>query len=103
MELKIAVFFFFRQFDIREPHKCKSDDKVRLIDLQNHIGSSAEAKCVAVNHRKPEQIGMIILFLFFFYEDTIEIDLFSFLMGHKINKKQRLELVMHMQEFMIDE
>lgn len=29
-----------------------------LIDLQNHIGGSAEAKCVAVNPRRPEQLAV---------------------------------------------
>lgn len=47
-----------RQFDIREPHDCRRNEKVQLIDLQNHIGPSAEAKCVAVNHRRPEQLAV---------------------------------------------
>lgn len=47
-----------RQFDIREPHQCTRDEKVCLIDLQNHIGASAEAKCVAVNPRRPEQLAV---------------------------------------------
>lgn len=34
------------------------NEKVQLIDLQNHIGPSAEAKCVAVNHRRPEQLAV---------------------------------------------
>ena len=29
-----------------------------MIDLQNHIGASAEAKCVAVNPRRPEQLAV---------------------------------------------
>lgn len=49
---------FDRQFDIREQHRCVRDEKVCLIDLQNHIGSSAEAKCVTVNSRRPEQLAV---------------------------------------------
>lgn len=52
------MFFNRRQFDIREPHKCTRDEKVCLVDLQNHIGASAEAKCVAVNPRRPEQLAV---------------------------------------------
>lgn len=29
-----------------------------MIDLQNHIGASAEAKCVAINPRRSEQIAV---------------------------------------------
>lgn len=29
-----------------------------MIDLQNHIGASAEAKCVAINPRRTEQIAV---------------------------------------------
>lgn len=50
--------FDFRQFDIREPHNCTREENVCLIDLQNHIGGSAEAKCVAVNPRRPEQLAV---------------------------------------------
>lgn len=49
---------FSRQFDIRESHRCTRDDKVCLINLQNHLGPSAEAKCVTVNNRKSEQIAI---------------------------------------------
>lgn len=34
------------------------DEKVCLIDLQHHIGSNAEAKCVAINPRRPEQLAV---------------------------------------------
>lgn len=50
--------FNCRQFDIREPHKCTRDEKVCLIDLQTHIGAGAEAKCVAVNPRRSEQLAV---------------------------------------------
>lgn len=50
--------FCCSQFDIREPHVCKQDDKVRLIDLQNHIGPNAEAKCLAINQRRSEQLAV---------------------------------------------
>lgn len=56
---KIIFYFrFCRQFDIREPHKCRTDNKVLLVGLQNHIGLNAEAKCIAVNQRRPEQIAV---------------------------------------------
>lgn len=54
----MILFLSDRQFDIREPHQCTRDEKVCLIDLQNHIGASAEAKCVAVNPRRPEQLAV---------------------------------------------
>lgn len=50
--------YSYRQFDIREPHRCTQDDKVCLIDMQHHIGASAEAKCVTVNRRRSEQIAV---------------------------------------------
>ncbi|XP_055378898.1 WD and tetratricopeptide repeats protein 1 [Condylostylus longicornis] len=46
------------QFDIREPHRCKSDDKVVLINLSRQISNNAEAKCIAVNPRRPELIAV---------------------------------------------
>lgn len=54
----LSFYSNFRQFDIREPHNCTREEKVCLIDLQNHIGSSAEAKCVALNPRRPEQLAV---------------------------------------------
>jgi WD and tetratricopeptide repeat-containing protein 1 len=40
------------QFDIREPHQCRSDNPVVLLDLNNHSDSYVETKCIAVNPRK---------------------------------------------------
>lgn len=66
IELYLLDFFFskflefvFRQLDIRESHRCTHRrSEICLIDLQHHIGSSAEAKCVTVNSRRPEQIAI---------------------------------------------
>lgn len=47
-----------RQFDLRTPHKCREDEKVLLIDLQRHSGSSAEPKSLAINARRPELLAV---------------------------------------------
>ena len=45
------------QIDLREPHRCNSDDKIVLVDLKNHQ-EYVEAKCIAVNPRRPEQVAI---------------------------------------------
>lgn len=45
------------QIDLREPHVCHSDDKILLIDLKNHQ-EYVEAKCIAVNPRRPEFLAV---------------------------------------------
>lgn len=45
------------QIDLREPHTCNGDDKIVLIDLKNHQ-EYVEAKCIAVNPRRPEQLAI---------------------------------------------
>jgi WD and tetratricopeptide repeats protein 1 len=45
------------QIDLREPHICHKNDKIVLIDMKNHQ-EYVEAKCIAVNPRKPEQIAV---------------------------------------------
>lgn len=45
------------QIDLREPHTCNSDDKIVLIDLKNHQ-EYVEAKCIAINPRRPEQLAV---------------------------------------------
>lgn len=42
---------------MREAHVC-GNENVQLINLQHHIGRHAEAKCVTVNHRRPEQLAV---------------------------------------------
>lgn len=46
------------QFDIRESHRCRSDDNIRLLNLSASIKLLREAKCIAVNPRKTEQIAL---------------------------------------------
>ncbi|XP_031846992.1 WD and tetratricopeptide repeats 1 [Nomia melanderi] len=47
------------QHDIRTPHICKSNEfSTVLIDLVNHMGRYAEAKCVTVNPKRPELIAV---------------------------------------------
>ncbi|XP_051158774.1 WD and tetratricopeptide repeats protein 1 [Leptopilina boulardi] len=47
------------QFDMRAPHTCKShDEKNVLVNLVNHMDCHIEAKCIAVNHRRPELIAV---------------------------------------------
>lgn len=43
---------------MRQPHTCGGDGKVMLINLTNHLGDYAEAKCLAVNPRRPELIAV---------------------------------------------
>ncbi|CRK90784.1 CLUMA_CG004476, isoform A [Clunio marinus] len=45
------------QIDLREPHTCVSEDKIVLVDLSNHQ-EYVEAKCIAVNPRRPEQLAI---------------------------------------------
>lgn len=47
-----------RQFDTREPHTCRGDTKVLLVGLQKHMGPNAEAKSIAINPRRPEQLAV---------------------------------------------
>jgi hypothetical protein len=44
------------QFDLREPHHCRSNDKIMLINLKNHTGRYSEAKCIALNQVRTEQL-----------------------------------------------
>lgn len=47
------------QHDIRTPHTCRSNDcNSVLINLVNHMGRYAEAKCISVNPKKPELIAV---------------------------------------------
>lgn len=45
------------QIDLREPHTCNGNDKIVLIDLKNHQ-EYVEAKCIAINSRRPEQLAI---------------------------------------------
>lgn len=47
-----------RQHDLRTAHRCNSDSSNVLINLLNHLGRYAEAKCVAVNPRRPYQLAV---------------------------------------------
>ncbi|XP_034937043.1 WD and tetratricopeptide repeats protein 1-like [Chelonus insularis] len=47
------------QYDMRVRHHCKSNDRRNvLIDLINHVGKKAEAKCIAVNPTRTELIAV---------------------------------------------
>ncbi|XP_045499002.1 WD and tetratricopeptide repeats protein 1 isoform X1 [Colias croceus] len=46
------------QHDLRMPHRCNSDCANVLVNLLNHMGRYAEAKCVAVNPRRPYQLAV---------------------------------------------
>lgn len=47
-----------RQHDLRTKHRCNSGQPIVLVNLLNHLGRYAEAKCVAVNPRRPEQLAV---------------------------------------------
>ncbi|XP_077295822.1 WD and tetratricopeptide repeats 1 [Arctopsyche grandis] len=46
------------QHDIRTSHTCKSDSPIVLVNLLNQVGRYAEAKCLAINPRRPEQLAV---------------------------------------------
>lgn len=46
------------QFDMRQKHTCQSNDKIVLINLNNHSKHYGEVKCIAVNPRRPELIAV---------------------------------------------
>ncbi|XP_046426357.1 WD and tetratricopeptide repeats protein 1-like [Neodiprion fabricii] len=47
------------QYDTRVPHSCTSQDRrAVLINLVNHLGRLAEAKCITINARRPELIAI---------------------------------------------
>ncbi|XP_041979806.1 WD and tetratricopeptide repeats protein 1 [Aricia agestis] len=46
------------QHDLRSPHRCNADSANVLVNLLNHLGRYAEAKCVAVNPRRPYQLAV---------------------------------------------
>lgn len=46
------------QFDLREPHECKGDEKISLINLTSQYGLCAEAKCIAINPRRTELLAV---------------------------------------------
>ncbi|CAB3254277.1 unnamed protein product [Arctia plantaginis] len=46
------------QHDLRTSHKCSPDSANVLVNLLNHLGRYAEAKCVAVNPRRPYQLAV---------------------------------------------
>lgn len=52
------IFIDFSQFDIRESHTCGNDNKAVFVNLLKNAGQYAEAKCVAVNPRRPELVAV---------------------------------------------
>ncbi|XP_069358026.1 WD and tetratricopeptide repeats protein 1 isoform X1 [Maniola hyperantus] len=46
------------QHDLRSPHRCNSDSANVLVNLLNHMGRYAEAKCLAINPRRPYQLAI---------------------------------------------
>jgi hypothetical protein len=48
--------FVPRQHDLRTSHRCTSANV--LVNLLNHLGRYAEAKCVSVNPRRPYQLAV---------------------------------------------
>lgn len=46
------------QYDLREPHECRAEGKIVLLNLRKHTGQMAEIKCIATNPRRPEQLAI---------------------------------------------
>lgn len=49
---------FILQYDLRTPHHCSGGCNNVLINLINHIGRNAEAKCIAINPLRPELLAV---------------------------------------------
>jgi WD40 repeat protein len=48
-----------RQFDLRLPHQCSSESSASiLVNLNNHMGVGAEAKCLSINPMRPELLAV---------------------------------------------
>ncbi|RZF46444.1 hypothetical protein LSTR_LSTR012519 [Laodelphax striatellus] len=47
-----------RQYDIRSPHCCSLEGAGMLVYLKSHLGSNAEAKCLAINPCRPELLAV---------------------------------------------
>jgi WD and tetratricopeptide repeat-containing protein 1 len=57
--LQSFLFFIFRQFDLRSQHTCNSGTSACiLVNLLNHLGQGAEAKCLAVSPTRPELLAI---------------------------------------------
>ncbi|KAI4492441.1 hypothetical protein M0804_002232 [Polistes exclamans] len=46
------------QYDIRAPHTCENTEPNVLINLVNHMGKSAEGKCISINPKRPELVAV---------------------------------------------
>lgn len=46
------------QYDLRQPHQCSVAKNNVLINLTNHMGQIAEAKCIAINQFRPELLAV---------------------------------------------
>ena len=49
-----------RQFDLRQPHSCAQNSRCSniIINLNTHVATSSEAKCIAINPLRPELIAV---------------------------------------------
>ncbi|KAL0275580.1 UNVERIFIED_CONTAM: hypothetical protein PYX00_003392 [Menopon gallinae] len=46
------------EFDLRAPHSCSTQTNNVLINFAPHLGRFAEAKCLAINPRRPELLAV---------------------------------------------
>lgn len=46
------------QFDLRSPHQCSNVCNNVLVNLVNHLGRTAEAKCIAINPCNPNLLAV---------------------------------------------
>ena len=56
----LCFVFTFRQFDLRQPHSCSQSSRCAniIINLNTHVATSSEAKCIAINPLRPELIAV---------------------------------------------
>lgn len=50
----------FRQFDLRQPHSCSQSNRCSniIVNLNSQVATASEAKCIAINPLRPEQIAV---------------------------------------------
>lgn len=56
----VINIFVSRQFDLRQPHSCSQSSRCSniIINLNSHVATSSEAKCIAINPLRPELIAV---------------------------------------------
>lgn len=54
----MGFLLIYRQFDLRSPESSQSNARNVIVNLNAHMGHSAEAKCLAINPLRPEYLAV---------------------------------------------